>query len=181
MKILKFTLITVLFIWLSHYAAAFPHEYAHSIMAWLLGFKQHALGIDYGGKSISNILTIKNINENNNYYLIYLLGGQHAIGWIAFAGPGIGNGGLYVLSLLCLLKSNTVKRSPYLYYFLFWFNLMCLGNLYSYVPLRTFTTHGDVGHMLFALSNPSPWWIFIPVGYVVMFLVYYFFSNTLPK
>jgi hypothetical protein len=66
-----------------------------------------------------------------------------------------------------------------LYYFVFWFHVMCLGNLYDYIPIRVFTTHGDIGHILFGLNQLSPWWVFIPGTYLMLFILYYFFTKTL--
>src|SRR5215469_13970317 len=115
-----FILITPVFILLSNYAAIFPHEYAHSIAAWLLGFKQHPFDINYGGTSWLNLLLLSNIDENVNYEMIYALGHGHAAALIAFAGPGIANGTKYLITLL-LLNTRSVQRHLYLYYFIFWF------------------------------------------------------------
>ncbi|MES1220711.1 MAG: hypothetical protein ABUT20_34745, partial [Bacteroidota bacterium] len=95
----------------------------------------------------------------------------------AFAGSGIGSA---LLFLLCsfLLNKNSVKQRPYLYYFIFWLQLMNLGNFFDYVPIRTFSTHGDVGNMVRGL-NISPWWVFIIIGYIVAYLMYRFFTRTI--
>ena len=66
----------------------------------------------------------------------------------------------------------------YLFYFLFWFNLMNLANFYDYVPIRTFTTHGDIVHILQGL-HISPWWMYAIAGYLVVFLIWQFFSRTM--
>lgn len=57
-------------------------------------------------------------------------------------------------------------------------HLMNLGNFYDYVPIRTFTTHGDVANFMNGL-HISPWWIYIFGGYIVAYLIWYFFSRTL--
>lgn len=181
MKILPFKLIliTPVFILLSHYLAVFPHEYAHSLTAWVLGFKNNPLALSYGGTSWNNLLLLANIDENVNYQMIYSAGHGYLVALIAFAGPGIANGILFILSLL-LLRNDSIKQKPYLFYFLFWFNLMNLGNFYDYVPIRTFSTHGngDITHITMGL-NISPWWIYIMGGYLVIFLIWQFFTSTL--
>jgi len=174
---LKLILLTPVFILLSHYLAVFPHEYAHSFTAWLLGYKNNPLALNYGGTGWNNLLLLSNIDENVNYKAIYLAGHGFHVALIAFAGPGIANGLLFILSLY-LLKNNTVKKKPYLFYFLFWFNLMNLGNFYDYVPIRTFASHGDMAAIEIGL-NISPWWIYIIFGYLVMFLIWQFFTKTL--
>jgi len=175
---LKLILLTPIFILLSHYLAVFPHEYAHSFTAWLLGHKTNPLAILYGGTSWSNLLLLSHIDENVNYDLIFSQGQNFHAALIAFAGPGIANGLLFILSFL-LLKSKSIKEKPYTYYFLFWFNLMNLGNFYDYVPIRTFATHGDIAHLVKGL-NISPWYVYIIFGYLVAFLIWQFFTKTMP-
>lgn len=179
MNWIKFIIVTVLFFFLSHYIAVFPHEFSHSIVAWILALKSHPLNIDYGGTSLQNILFLSNIDENNNYYLMYLLGKKHLIPIIAAAGP-LMNGVLYILSSWALFSCRSLHKKPLFFYFIFWFNIMNLGNIFDYIPIRVFTTHGDIGHILFGLNNVSHWWIFIPGTYIVIFLYYLFFNKTLP-
>lgn len=49
----------------------YPHEYAHSFMAWLLGYKSNPLAITYGGTSWQNLLGLIHIDENVNYPMIF--------------------------------------------------------------------------------------------------------------
>lgn len=174
----KLLLITPIFILLSHYLAVFPHEYAHSFMAWALGFKSNPLALIYGGTSWPNLLFLANIDENVDYKTIFYSGHHTAVAAIAFAGPGIANGLLFILSFI-LLRNKKVQQHPYWFYFLFWFNLMNLGNFYDYVPIRTFASHGDVFNFMMGL-NISPWWIYSIGGYLVAFLMWQFFTKTLP-
>ena len=173
----KMILATPIFILLSHYLAVFPHEYAHSFMAYFLGFKNNPFDIIYGGKSWQNILLLSNIDEHVNYHLIFLSGHSADVSLVAFAGPGIANGSLFLMSY-CLLKNKIVEKRPMLFYFIFLFNLMNLGNLFDYVPIRTFTKIDDVHNFVTGL-NISPWWVFIIGGYIVAFLIWQFFSKTL--
>ncbi len=103
-----------------------------------------SLGIRLWRKSWKNILLLWDIDENVEYSRLFAQGhGTHAA-LIAFSGSGIGSVSLFVLGYF-LLKNNSIKQLPYLYYFIFWFQLMNLGNFYDYVPIRTFSTHGDMG------------------------------------
>jgi hypothetical protein len=170
-------LLTPIFILLSHYLAVFAHEYAHSIVAWLLGYKQNPWNINYGGTKWFNILLLLNINENVDYDTIFSLGHGGHVALIAFAGPGIGNGVLYIVSLL-LLMDKSIQQRPYLFYFLYWFNFTNLGNFFDYVPIRTFSPQGDIAHMAMGL-NVSPWYIYVVIGYLVAYLIWVFFTKTL--
>lgn len=176
----KLILVTPIFILLSHYLAVFPHEYAHSFMAWILGYKNNPFALNYGGTSWQNILLLSHIDQNVNNEMIYSLGHPLHVALIAFAGPGIANGLLFILSFL-LLKNEKVKQRPYLFYFLFWFNLMNLGNFYDYVPIRTFAAQGNMVDIVDIERglNISPWWVYIIVGYLVAFLIWQFFTKTL--
>jgi len=123
-------LITPIFILLSHYLAMFIHEYSHSIMAWVTGFKSNPLALNYGDSSWQNILYLANVNENVNYETIYAAGRNFFVALIAFAGAGIGNGIGYFLSLY-LLNKPSIQQKTYWFYFLVWFNLMNIGNFYA--------------------------------------------------
>ena len=143
-------ILTPIFILLSHYLAVYPHEFAHSFMAWALGFKSNPLAITYGGTSWLNIFFLMHINENVNYLLMLNTHHRLDISLVAFAGPGITNGLMFILSLW-LLKKVFIKTKHFLYYFIFLFNLMNLGNFYAYVPIRTLTptSMGDAEHFAF--------------------------------
>lgn len=177
MKPLRFALITPIFLLLSHYLAVFPHEYAHSFMAWILGVKANPLNLEYGGTSLYNILLLGHIDENVNYSIIFASGHPAYAAVIAFAGAGIANGSLFALSYY-LLKKESVQRIPFLFYFLFLFNLMNLGNFYDYVPIRTFANFDDVHNFVMGFDI-SPWWVYVIGGYIVAFLIWQFFGKTM--
>lgn len=66
---LTILLSTPFIVLLAHYAAVFPHEFAHSFMAWALGFKPDPLNIDYGGTTWGNLLLLLHVDENVEYSL----------------------------------------------------------------------------------------------------------------
>lgn len=177
-KILGLILLTPVFILLTHALAMLPHEYSHSFTAWLLGYKNNPFALTYGGTSWSNLLFLLHMDENVDYPMIFSMGQNIHAGLIAFAGIGI-NILLFIFSLWALTKEY-VKEHPYLYYFLFLFNLMNLGNFYDYVPIRTFATRDDATNFELGL-NISPWWIYFIGGYIVCFLIWHFFSRTMIK
>jgi hypothetical protein len=173
----KLIFVTPFLMLLAHYLAVLPHEYAHSFMAWALGYKQNPFDIIYGGTSWQNLILLINIDENVNYDIIMAQKHLYHMALIAFAGPGIANGVLYCLSLY-LLPKEKIQQKPYLYYFIFWFNFMNLANFYAYVPIRTFSPQGDIAHIAAGLTL-SPWAIYIVAGYAVAFVFWNFFTHTL--
>ena len=84
--------------------------------------------------------------------------------------PNIINAALYVVSaILCSFKK--IQEKVYLYSFFFWFMIVNIGQVYSYILWRTFETHGDVSIFLEGL-NISPYWLFIPGIIFIIFSVY---------
>lgn len=175
----KLILLTPIFILLSHYSAVFIHEYAHAFTAWILGYKHSPFDLNYGGTSLGNLLLLTDVDQKVNNSLIYSLGHPGHVALIAFAGPGV----IVLLFFLSswLIQTKKIIAHPYSLYFLFFFNLWCLGGTYAYVPIRTFSTPGvliDVVDIEQALSI-SPWLIYFVVGYLVCFMFWQFFSKTL--
>jgi hypothetical protein len=170
---------TVPFVLLAHYIAVFPHELTHSFVAWALGHKSNPLDIQYGGTSLSNLLLLTNVDENVNYQEIFKQNPYH-VAFIAFAGPGIANGGLFLFSYW-LLQKESIHVRPYFYYSILWFNLMNIANLFDYIPFRTFTPVNwdtDMSNLERGL-NISPWAVYVVGGYLVLFVIWQFFSKTL--
>ncbi|MBV8047465.1 MAG: hypothetical protein JO171_09940 [Paludibacterium sp.] len=163
---------------LAHHLAMLPHEYAHSLMAWLLGFKTAPLALHYGDASWHSLLTLGQMDENVDYYAIYLLGHQSLIAPIALAGPALANGGLFLGCVALINRCSPSKR--WRAYFLYLYLLMNLGNLIDYIPSRVFSTHGDMGNVAFALGL-SPWWILLLGGGWVAWAGYYSFHVILPR
>lgn len=175
------TLLVILapiFFWLTHYLAVFPHEYAHTLTASLFGFKQHFWQLDYGGTSFWNLTFLIHIDENVNYAAMYAAKKDWLVALTAFAGPGIGNGLTYLVSL-CLLAHKSVQSRPWIYYFCFWWQINSVGNFLDYVPSRTFASHGDMANLANGL-HISPWWIMIILGYLVVAVIWHFYTRTLP-
>ena len=143
--------LTPVFILLAHYLAVFPHELAHSFTAWALGRKVDPLAITWGGDSLRNIILLSHIDENVDYPSIFARGPAYYAAYIAFAGPGIVNGGLYLMSL-GWLKGAWLRTRPIAFYFMFWFNFMNLANIYDYIPIRTFSAQDDVANFVRGLG-----------------------------
>ncbi|MEO8401156.1 MAG: hypothetical protein ABI597_05075 [Gammaproteobacteria bacterium] len=174
---LKLILITPIFVLLAHALAMLPHEYTHSITAWILGYKTNPFDLTYGGTSWLNLLLLSHMDENVNYPMIFASGHPGHVALIAFGGLGFSNIPLFIISLWLLTKKY-VQTRPLLFYFLFLFNLMNLGNFYDYVPIRTFAPHDDAFNFITGLAI-SPWCVYIIGGYIVAFLILHFFTKTM--
>ena len=146
-------------------------------VATLFGFKKHFWQIHYGGDSFWNIMFLTHIDESVNYAAMYAVKKDWLVALTAFAGPGIGNGLTYAVSLW-LLNKELVCSKGWLFYFIFWWHINSIGNFIDYVPSRTFGTHGDIANLVTAF-HVSPWWVMIVLGYIVVGVVWYFYSYTL--
>jgi hypothetical protein len=185
---MQFWLLMLAQIWCAHALAYLLHEYAHSFCAWLLHCKANPLALDYGKLRVDNALTLGQIDENVDYTAIFAQGRGVAAAMIAFAGMGIGNGVVYgvcrtILGHRELDGSGIDDRSPRMTsgwrMFVYWLCLMCVGNFYDYVPIRTFTTRGDMAHIASGL-NVSPWWIAMVLGIPTAWAIGDFFSHFVP-
>jgi len=96
---------------LAHYAAVLPHEYAHSFMAFALGYKSDPLVIHFGGTSVGNLISLINIDEQVDYAPVFARGDGPAAALVSIAGPGLANGAMYLLSL-CLIPIMLIVCRP---------------------------------------------------------------------
>jgi hypothetical protein len=182
LKILKeagFVLASLICLLLAHYAAVLPHEYAHSFMASALGYKSDPLVIHFGGTSIGNLISLIDINEQVDYATMFARGDGAAAALTGFAGPGLANGAMYLVSLV-LLRWPSVQRDLLLFMLVFWFNFMNVANFYDYVPIRTFASHGDIGHITQGLGL-SPWTALVVLGIPTAVAMWFLFTRTLPQ
>jgi len=64
--------------------------------------------------------------------------------------------------------------------FVFLLCLMDVGNLISYVPVRTFANHADMATVARGLGI-SPWWIAVTLGIPFCLFATYFLIDVLPQ
>ncbi|HXK10856.1 MAG TPA: hypothetical protein VMT70_14490 [Vicinamibacteria bacterium] len=171
--------LSIAVLWCAHSLVYFLHEYAHSTTAWLLGEMANPLAIEYGHLTIGNALFLGQVDEGVDYDAIFARRHGPAAALIGFAGAGIGNGPLYLLSLLSLKSAWVRSRRPLLL-LSFWLCFMCVGNFYDYVPIRTFTARGDIAHIARGLGV-SPWLVLAVLGYPTAWAMWHFFARVLPR
>jgi hypothetical protein len=164
---------------LAHYAAVLPHEYAHSFMAFALGYKSDPLVIHFGGTSVGNLISLINIDEQVDYAPMFARGDGPAAALVGIAGPGLANGTMYLLSLF-LLRRPSIRRNAFLFMLVFWFNFMNVANFFDYVPIRTFASHGDIGHITQGLGI-SAWTALFVLGIPTSLAMWFLYTRTLPQ
>ena len=159
---------TIVLIFLAHATAYFTHEWSHATTAWLLGWDTGPFDIDYGHLVPSNILFQQQVDDGVNYAPIF----AHHAGWqaalIAFDGPGIGNGLLYVVCAL-LLRTRVILVRRWFAFYVFWLAVMGAGNVWSYAPNRTVTTHADMALVAHGLGISI--WLLLPFVTVPSLLI----------
>jgi len=164
---------TVVFLMASRHLMVLAHEWTHSGAAWLLGNKPHPLDINYGDWAL---LTV---DENVNYDALIAAGRGWKASLIAISAPAAN----LLLFLLCMkiLSLSYLRNRKYLYSFVFWFAVMNIGELFSYIPIRTFTgNRGDIGHFTHGLGI-TPWAVFLPGVLITVSGLWYLFSRMLPR
>jgi hypothetical protein len=172
---LGFGLATCVLIIVAHAIAYMSHEYAHSFLAWALGWMADPLALDYGHPTLYNILFQGDVGDNVQYDPIFAAGHGPLASAIALAGTVIGNAIPYFI-LYGLSKVRSIATSPTATSIVFWLSLMCAGNVWGYVPIRALTTHADIAISARGLGV-SPWVQFPFLIIPALYVVYHFFAK----
>jgi hypothetical protein len=173
-------LLTLAQLWLAHALVFFPHEYAHTFTAWLLGWKSNPFSLHWPHLSLVVLLIQNGINQGVDEAPIFASGhGPHAA-LIAAAGAVIGNGLIsYPLSRLAYARCKRINARAWAMLF-YWTTVASIGNFFDYVPMRTFTLDGDMGSIQRGLPC-SPWAILIVLGIPTLLALVYFFARIEPR
>jgi len=178
-RVIGFVAIFMGQLWLAHALGYLVHEYAHSFVAWVSGYKANPFALDYGHFSWENVIFLSDIDENVDYDRIFAAGRGSIAALIAVAGVLFGNGFFYLLARRLYSRAKAMNRRM-LAFFLFLFIMMNAGNFISYVPARTFASHADMATVERGLGI-SPWWIAIVLGIPFCVAVWHFFARILPE
>ena len=146
---------TVVMILLSHHIMTFFHEWTHSFIAYLAGYKNGPFDIHYS----ANWITLYGIDEDVPYHMILAEGKNALVAIIAIA-PMI-SGAIFFFIGLKLLSLPSIKKRFVVFSFFYWFSLMEIAEIYSYIPVRTFEGKDDIFNFLHA-TGCSPWAVLIP-------------------
>jgi hypothetical protein len=167
----------VLLFWLAHALGYFLHEFGHSFTAWISGYKATPLALTYGHLTPANLLIQSDVEENVEYGPIFAARKGTLAALIAGAGV-VANIALYLGSrkLYSISKRRDWKLAGL---FCFLFCLMNAGNFIDYVPVRTFSTHGDMVTLERGLQI-SPWWVLVVAGTPFAWAIWRFLHILLP-
>jgi hypothetical protein len=168
---------TPLVVLVTYYLSFLPHEYGHSFAAWILGIKSSPWPIIWGDTSIGNILFLDKMDENVDYDAAMASGKNLAVAVVAVSGIGV-NGVLYLLMRFVLPFWRSSARRL-VGYSAFWFLFMQVGNLYCYVPIRVASPHADMHNWVLG-SHQSFWWLYVVIGYLVLWAMVDFYRTVLP-
>jgi hypothetical protein len=170
---------TLLQMWAAHACVFFAHEYAHSFTAWLLGWKTNPLALNYAHPTPVVFLLQMGINQNVNEGPIFATGHGPQAAIIAAAGAILGNALItYPLSRWGYAKATQIGSRGWAM-FAYWATVASLGNFLDYVPVRTFTTEGDMGSIQRGFGC-SPWTILVILGIPTSLALIYFFVRIEP-
>lgn len=174
-----FVISTVILLWFTHAIAFFAHEYSHSFMAWIFGWKANPLIINFGHADLRNFLMMIEMDEMVDYAPIRAAGHHVQIAIIAASGVAIGNGLLFLVSQAVFFSAARAGRR-WLSMLLYWLCVMCVGNFLAYVPLRTFADVYDMGIVQDSLGI-SPWVIILVLGVPFAIGAWYLFARIVPN
>ena len=176
------TLVALLVVqlWLAHAVAFFPHEYAHTFTAWLLGWKANPFDLHFPPLSPVVWLLQLGINQNVDEAPIFASGHGPDAALIGGAGMVLGNA---LISLpLSRLGWQWATRNHHAGWALFayWCTVASIGNLIDYVSIRTFTLEGDMGALQRGFGW-SPWLVLVLLGVPTLVALGWFFVRVVPN
>lgn len=139
---------TLATIFVAHHTMALLHEWTHGTTAWLFGVKDNPFDIHYGD------WTLLHVDEDVDYRSLLSTNRGWTAATIA-ASALVTNAILFVTSLR-LLSRTVIQGRKRLFQFVFWFAVMNIAELYSYIPLRAIPPSGDVRNFLYG-TGLSVW------------------------
>jgi hypothetical protein len=150
---IRFSLVTVATYFALQAVIILAHEYAHSTSAWLLGYTPTPLTVVWG-----NLVTMRGWDEGVPYDQLFPSGGNPAEALIGGI-PLLMHAVFVVMCLYLLQRRMTTERRP-LFYSLYWFVVINLAELFSYIVMRPFAAGGDTGRFNQGLRL-SPWFLLV--------------------
>ena len=177
-----FFLVVLLLIqlWTAHALVFFSPEYAHSVTAWLLGWKSNPLALNYAHPTLKVLLAQIGIDQNVNETPIFANGHGRDAALIAAAGMVIGNGLIsYPLSRLSYAWAKRRNLRGWAIFF-YWTTVASIGNFIDYVPLRMFSASGDM-YSLERGFGWSPWTVLFVLGIPTACVLLYFLLRIQPS
>jgi len=151
-RILVYFLAAVALLLVARHVMVLCHEWTHGTVAWLSGYKDSPFDIYYGN------WTLLHVDEAVDYARIMGDGKGWLVSLIASSAL-ITNTILFLLSTFLLSRKYSRWSWP-VNLFVFWFGVVNIAELFSYVPIRVFLT-GDIQNFVTGLGI-SPWLVLVP-------------------
>ncbi|WP_156993735.1 hypothetical protein [Terriglobus sp. TAA 43] len=170
-------------LWLAHAAVFFAHEYAHSFMAWALGWKSNPFPLHVPPVSATVLAIQLGIDQNVDEAAILASG--HGVQAALVSGAGVLGNALITLPLGLIGFSYARRRSAAGWAMAaYWVLVASVGNLLDYIPVRTFTDGTDLLMDTFAVERGlgiSPWTLLSVAGIPTLLITAWFFLRMEPK
>lgn len=167
-------------LWAAHTVVFFCHEYAHTFVAWMLGWKANPLALHYPQPSLVVFLIQLGIDQDVNEDPIFSSGHGRDAAIIAAAGMVIGNG-LITYSLGhwgCAVAKRRNRAGTAMFFY--WIIVASVGNLIDYVPIRTFSDEGDMASVRRGFDCSS-WTVLVVLGIPTLVALVHFCIYTYPS
>ncbi len=153
-------------------ATIVAHEFVHSTAAWLLGYTPSAFSVVWG-----NPITMRGWDEGVPYDKLFPSTGNPAQALIG--GAPLVFHAIVVSVGLFLLQRPWMTNRKWLFHILYWFVVISLMELISYIVIRPFAPGGDTFHVNHGLAL-SPWILFVAGTMLIIVALYILFSKVLP-
>ncbi len=146
------------------------HEFTHSATAWLLGFMAHPFSIVWG-----NLVTMKGWDEGVPYDQIFP--SPHNPAEAIIGASPLAVHAILVTAGLFLLQRQWMTKKKWFFHTLYWFVIVNLMELISYIVMRPFAAGGDTGHFNRGLGL-SPWILFVLGTLAIIFGLFVLFGKV---
>jgi hypothetical protein len=148
------------------------HEFVHSTTAWLLGYMPSPSSIVWG-----NPVTMRGWDEGVPYDKLFPATGNPA--QAAIGGSPLVFHTIVVVVGLFLLQRPWMINRKWLFHTPYWFVIVSLMELISYIVMRPFAPGGDTFHFNHGLAI-SPWILFVAGTLLIIVALYILFTKVLP-
>jgi hypothetical protein len=170
---IRFSLVTLAIYFALQAVIILAHEYAHSTAAWLLGYTPTPLTVIWG-----NLVTMRGWDEGVPYDQLFPSGGKPAEALIGGI-PLLMHAVFVVMCLYLLQRRTTTERRP-LFYVLYWFVVINLAELFSYIVMRPFAGGGDTGRFNQGLRL-SPWFLLVAGTVFLVIALWILLARVMPR